>query len=109
MMKTDTAVKILSVLAHEGRLALLQTLVQAGEQGASVSSLAETTGQNLKTVSAQLQGMADAGLVHVRRAGKQMFYAARYETLGALFGFIMHDCCGGHQDLLATVRRACTC
>lgn len=108
-METNTAVRILSVLAHEGRIALLQTLVQAGEQGASVSALAATTGQNLKTISAQLQLMADAGLVHVRREGKQMIYGARYETLGTLFGFIMHECCGGHQDLLLTVRRACTC
>ncbi|MGJ8570586.1 MAG: ArsR/SmtB family transcription factor [Hoeflea sp.] len=109
MMKTNTAVKVLSVLAHEGRVSLLQTLVQAGEQGSSVSALAEAIGQNIKTVSAQLQLMADAELVQVRRDGKQMIYCAEYQTLGALFAFIMHDCCGGHEDLRRTVQRVCKC
>ena len=109
MMKTNDAVKVLSVLAHEGRVSVLRTLVQAGEQGASVSALSEAVGQNLKTVSAQLQLMTDAGIVSVRREGKQMFYSARYETLGALFSFIMHDCCGGNAGLLKTVQRACKC
>lgn len=108
-MKTNTAVKVLSVLAHEGRVTLLQTLVQAGEQGSSVSALAEAIGQNIKTVSAQLQLMADAELVAVRREGKQMIYCARFETLGALFAFIMHDCCGGHEGLRRTVQRVCAC
>jgi len=108
-MEINIAVKTLSVLAHKGRMALLQTLVRAGEQGASVGTLAETTGQNLKTVSAQLQLLADAEIVQVRRKGKQMIYGARYETIAALFGFIMHDCCEGDPKLLLTVRRACAC
>ncbi|MCY0146373.1 metalloregulator ArsR/SmtB family transcription factor [Hoeflea sp. G2-23] len=109
MTDTQVAVKVLSVLAHEGRVLLLQTLVQAGEKGASVGALAEAIGQNLKTVSAQLQLMADAGLVRARREGKQMIYCAQYDTLGALFSFIMHDCCGGHEDLRRTVLRVCKC
>ena len=109
MMKTQEAVKVLSVLAHEGRVSLLQTLVQAGGDGASVSELAVKVGQNVKTVSAQLQLLADAGLVGVSRNGKLMIYRAQYETLGALFAFIMHDCCGGHDSLRQSVRRVCNC
>ena len=109
MMKTNTAVKILSVLAHEGRLSLLQALVQAGDTGTSVSTLAAALGQNVKTVSAQLQLMADAELVRARREGKQMIYRAEYETLGGLFAFIMHDCCAGDESLRRSVQRACAC
>jgi len=109
MMETNTAVRILSVLAHEGRLLLLQTLVQAGEGGSSVSALAGAIGQNVKTVSAQLQLMADAELVRARREGKQMIYHAEFETLGVLFAFIMHDCCAGDEGLRRTVQRACSC
>lgn len=109
MMDTKQAVKVLSVLAHEGRVSLLQTLVQAGGEGASVSDLAETLGQNVKTVSAQLQLLADTGLVGVSRNGKMMIYCAQFETLGALFAFIMHDCCGGHDSLRQNVRRVCNC
>ncbi|KJS09571.1 MAG: hypothetical protein VR78_15845 [Hoeflea sp. BRH_c9] len=108
-MEMKSAVKVLSVLAHEGRVSLLQTLVQAGEKGASVSDLADAIGQNVKTVSAQLQLIADAELVGVRREGKQMIYTAEYATLANLFAFIMHDCCGGHEQLRLTVRRACGC
>ncbi|AKI01179.1 putative transcriptional regulator [Hoeflea sp. IMCC20628] len=109
MMKMNSAVKVFSVLAHEGRVQLLQTLVQAGDKGSSVSALADAIGQNLKTVSAQLLLMADAELVIARREGKQMIYCAQYETLGALFSFIMHDCCGGNEDLRRTVQRVCKC
>jgi DNA-binding transcriptional ArsR family regulator len=109
MMKTESAVRILSVLAHEGRLSVLQALVRSGDEGASVGTLAAAVGQNVKTVSAQLQLMADAELVRPRREGKQIFYCAQYHVLGALFGFIMHDCCAGHEDLRRTVRQACAC
>ncbi|MCY0094475.1 ArsR/SmtB family transcription factor [Hoeflea ulvae] len=108
-MEMNAAIKVFSVLAHEGRVLLLQSLVRAGQQGASVGALAASVDQNLKTVSAQLQLMADAGLVSVRREGKQMIYSAHYDTLGSLFAFIMHDCCGGHQDLRRRVQRACAC
>jgi hypothetical protein len=36
-----------------------------------------------------------AGLVTVRRDGRSMIYAARFETMNALVGFLTENCCGG--------------
>lgn len=108
-MEMTRAIKILSVMAHEGRLSLLQALVRAGEDGLAVGRLAAAQGHNVKTVSAQLQRFADAGLVGVRREGKQVIYVAEYATLSSLISFVMHECCGGHEDLRRTVRKACGC
>jgi len=31
----------------------------------------------------------------VRRDGRSMIYAARFETMNALIGFLTENCCGG--------------
>jgi hypothetical protein len=39
--------------------------------------------------------LREAGLVTVRREGRSMIYAARFETMNALLGFLTENCCGG--------------
>jgi len=36
-----------------------------------------------------------AGLVTVRRDGRSMIYAARYEAMNALLDFLTENCCAG--------------
>ena len=36
-----------------------------------------------------------AGLVTVRREGRSMIYAAQYETMTDLLGFLTENCCSG--------------
>ena len=36
-----------------------------------------------------------AGLVTVRRDGRSMIYAARYETMNGLLAFLTENCCQG--------------
>ena len=38
-----------------------------------------------------------AGLVTVRRDGRSMIYAARYETMNGLIAFLTENCCQGAQ------------
>lgn len=58
-------------LAHPGRVELLDLLSQA-ERG--VDRLAELTGQNVGTVSAQLRVLRGARLVQTRREGTRVIY-----------------------------------
>jgi ArsR family transcriptional regulator len=39
-----------------------------------------------------------AGLVTVRREGRSMIYAARFETMNELLGFLTENCCGGAAE-----------
>jgi DNA-binding transcriptional ArsR family regulator len=36
-----------------------------------------------------------AGLVTVRREGRSMIYAAQFDIMNALVGFLTENCCGG--------------
>jgi hypothetical protein len=42
-----------------------------------------------------------AGLVTVRRDGRSMIYAARFETMNALIGYLTENCCKGSPDACA--------
>ena len=39
------------------------------------------------------RGLCRRDLVAARRAGRQIFYAARYERMTALLRFLVEDCC----------------
>ena len=47
----------------------------------------------------------DAGLVTVRRAGRSMIYAARFDSMRALLAYLTENCCQG-ADSCAPVARA---
>jgi ArsR family transcriptional regulator len=36
--------------------------------------------------------------VTVRREGRSMIYAARYETMNTLIAFLTENCCGGRPE-----------
>jgi ArsR family transcriptional regulator, arsenate/arsenite/antimonite-responsive transcriptional repressor len=38
----------------------------------------------------------------VRRSGRSMIYAARFETMNALLAYLTANCCGGQPELCAS-------
>ena len=40
-----------------------------------------------------------AGLVKVKREGRSMIYAARYETMNAVLAYLTENCCAGVGDV----------
>ena len=47
------------------------------------------------TLSFHFDRLRQAGLVTVRRAGRSMIYAARFDTMRALLGYLTENCCEG--------------
>ena len=47
------------------------------------------------TLTFHFDRLRTAGLVTVRRDGRSMIYAARFETMNALLGYLTDNCCGG--------------
>ena len=45
--------------------------------------------------------MIGSGLVTVRREGRSMIYAARFEVMNELLGFLTENCCQGAADVCA--------
>ena len=100
-MELDVAVRALSALAHASRLAVFRLLVKAGPEGLAAGEIARATGSLPNTLSANLNVLAAAGLVAARREGRSIIYAAGYEPMRELLGFLVEDCCGGKPEICA--------
>jgi DNA-binding transcriptional ArsR family regulator len=55
------------------------------------------------TLTFHFDRLRQAGLLTVRREGRSMIYAARFETMNALLGFLTQNCCGGAPEKCAPV------
>jgi ArsR family transcriptional regulator, arsenate/arsenite/antimonite-responsive transcriptional repressor len=102
MDKLD-AVAALAALAQEHRLEVYRVLVQAGPDGMAAGEVASAVGIAPNTLSFHFDRLRHAGLVSVARQGRSLIYAARYETMNNLLGYLTENCCGGRPELCAPV------
>ena len=100
-MEKTTVIDALAALAQENRLDTYRLLVQAGPDGRSAGEIAAALGLPPNTLSFHFDRLRQAGLVTVRRNGRSMIYAARYDTMNALIGFLTEKCCGGQPERCA--------
>jgi len=92
-MEHSSAVDALSALAHESRLAIFRLLVPEGPDGLSAGEIGQRLGIAANALSFHLTRLRYAGLVSVRRNGQQMIYAAAYDGMQRLMGFLTDNCC----------------
>ncbi len=102
-MESNDAVRRLSALAQDSRLAVFRLLVRAGPEGMAAGDIARGLGLAPNTLSAQLTVLANAGLIRSRRDGRSIVYAADYDAMSALLVFLMDDCCQGRPEVCAPV------
>ena len=100
-MKNAEAVSALSALAQENRLDVFRLLVQAGPEGMPAGRVATSLRLAPNTLTFHFDRLRDAGLVTVRREGRSMIYAARFEVMNGLLGFLTENCCQGATDACA--------
>lgn len=110
-MDKTHALSALSALGQETRLDVFRLLVQAGEDGLAVGTIAERLGARQNTLSANLAILLNAGLVRNRREGRSIRYFADMGGMGALLSYLMEDCCGGQPALCQPVidQISCAC
>ena len=94
MKKTD-AVAALAALAQDNRLDIFRLLVQAGPEGMPAGAVGGALDLAPNTLTFHFDRLRAAGLVSVRREGRSMIYAAQFEQMNALLGFLTENCCGG--------------
>ena len=107
-MEKTMAIAALAALAQENRLDVYRLLIQAGPNGMAAGAIAEELGVAPNTLTFHLDRLRNAGLIAVRREGRSMIYAAQYNTMNALLGFLTDNCCGGAPCGPASQRTAGT-
>ena len=94
-MEKSDAVAALAALAQDNRLDVYRLLVQAGPDGMPAGAIADALRLAPNTLTFHFDRLRVAGLVTVRRDGRSMIYAARYDAMNALIAFLTENCCRG--------------
>jgi ArsR family transcriptional regulator, arsenate/arsenite/antimonite-responsive transcriptional repressor len=106
-MKKHDALAALAALAQDNRLDVFRLLVEAGPEGMPAGSVAAALKIAPNTLTFHFDRLREAGLVTVRREGRSMIYAAQYDTMNALLGYLTENCCQGRAEQCAPrVRKA---
>src|SRR5215469_13113555 len=97
-MKKPDALAALAALAQENRLDVFRLLVEAGPEGTPAGNVASVLKVAPNTLTFHFDRLREAGLVTVKRNGRSMIYAARYDTMNELLAYLTENCCRGHAD-----------
>ncbi len=74
----------------------------------SAGAVADALNLAPNTLTFHFDRLRVAGLVTVRREGRSMIYAARYETMNGLLAFLTENCCQGASGSCGPARKAMT-
>jgi DNA-binding transcriptional ArsR family regulator len=85
----------LKALGHPGRLTILRAVVQGPVDGTPAGEIQARIGMPASTLSHNLTGLTEAGLLQATRQGTTIRYAARFDQLKALTEYLWQDCCSG--------------
>lgn len=102
-MKKPDAVAALAALAQDSRLDIFRLLVQAGPEGMPAGSVSTALDLAPNTLTFHFDRLRAAGLVTVRRDGRSMIYAAQFDTMNRLLGYLTENCCGGVSECAPAV------
>ena len=94
-MNIKPAIATLSALAHESRLTIFRTLVQAGRAGLSAGKISEMLQIAPSSLSFHLKELAYSELVTASQQGRFVIYVANYPTMNRLLAYLTENCCEG--------------
>jgi DNA-binding transcriptional ArsR family regulator len=95
-MHVKNVVVALAALAQETRLAVFRLLVQAGPSGVAATQIAEGVGIAPSLLSFHLKELLHAGLISQTRDGRSLIYAANFDAMNGVLGYLTENCCGGN-------------
>jgi ArsR family transcriptional regulator, arsenate/arsenite/antimonite-responsive transcriptional repressor len=95
------ATRALGALSQPTRLSVFRLLVREGPAGLPAGEVAARLGVQPATLSFHLAQLERAGLLAARRQGRQILYAADFQAMRRLVGFLLDDCCHGHPEVCA--------
>jgi ArsR family transcriptional regulator len=96
-MDTAHVLAAMAALAQESRLKVFRLLVQAGPAGISPGKISEALAIPASSLSFHLKELSHARLVTSTQHGRYLVYAANFDTMNGLIGFLTDNCCGGQS------------
>jgi len=93
MIAIEEAAQGFSAAGSEPRLAVLLTLVRAGQGGLAVGEIQERLAIPASTLAHHLKFLAAAGLVVQEKQGRTIVNRAAFDRLQALADFLLEACC----------------
>lgn len=91
------ALRALSALAQEHRLAIFRLLVRAGREGLSAGNIADALDLPPSSLSFHLSHLRQGGLIQDERQGRSILYRADFAAMDGLIAFLLENCCDGDE------------
>lgn len=82
-----------AALGSESRLAVLLTLVKAGQKGLTIGGIQDRTGMAPSTLAHHLRFLAQGGLILQEKQGRSVLNRAAFRHLEMLGGYLLKECC----------------
>lgn len=93
-LSLEVAASTFAALGSEQRLAVLRTLVRAGDEGLTIGELGQRTGVTGSTLTHHMKILMQAGLVTQEKQGRSIICAAvAFDEVRALSEFLLKECC----------------
>ena len=92
-MDTSTALKSLTALSHENRLAIFRLLVEQGTAGIAAGQIAERLELPAATASFHLKELVNADLAIAQPQSRFIYYRANYAAMNGLVEYLTDNCC----------------
>lgn len=106
-MKQDQVVTALAALAQPTRLAIYRMLVEAGTDGLAAGQVAEKLKAAPASLSFHFKKLSHAGLIENTQDGRFIYYAANFDVMNGLVGYLTENCCGGKSEACKTPSIKC--
>jgi DNA-binding transcriptional ArsR family regulator len=89
----------LAALAQPTRLAIYRLLVERGPDGVIAGVVAEVLNVPPATLSFHFKTLSHAGLIVSKQEGRFVYYAANYQAMNEMVGYLTENCCGGDASV----------
>lgn len=93
-LSLEVAASTFAALGSEQRLAVLRTLVRAGNAGLTIGELGKRSNVTGSTLTHHMKILAQAGLVTQAKQGRSIICAAvAFDEVRTLSEFLLQECC----------------
>nr|CAA6824591.1 MAG: Unknown protein [uncultured Thiotrichaceae bacterium] len=100
-MNENQVIDALSALSHETRLRIVRHLVVRGDEGDSAGAIGEVVDAAPSKITFHVSALERAGLVSSERVSRQIVYRIRFDQMGLVLKYLIHDCCKNNATVLS--------